>query len=60
MTIIGFSLKFSQYRGLKVTGRNPLSSNSYEYKPHDDPNVMSFIFGDESNAMDLKFTRINR
>lgn len=28
------------------------------YVTHDDPNVISFIFGDETNAMDLKFTRI--
>lgn len=32
MTIIDFSLKFPQYRGLKETRRNPLSRNSYEYK----------------------------
>lgn len=30
------------------------------YVTHDDPNEMSFIFGDETNAMDLKFTRINQ
>lgn len=30
------------------------------YVTHDDPNVMSFIFGDETNAMDLKFKRINQ
>lgn len=30
------------------------------YVTHDDPNVFSFIFGDETNAMDLKFTRINQ
>lgn len=29
------------------------------YVTHDDPNVFSFIFGYETNAMDLKFTRIN-
>lgn len=30
------------------------------YVTHDDPNVMSFIFGDEANAMDLKFKRMNQ
>lgn len=28
------------------------------YVTHEDPNEISFIFGNESNAMDLKFTRI--
>jgi hypothetical protein len=30
------------------------------YVTHDDPDVMSFIFGDGANAMDLKFKRINQ
>lgn len=30
------------------------------YVTHDDPDEMSFIFGDETNAMDLKFTRIKQ
>lgn len=29
------------------------------YVTHDDPDVMSFIFGDETNCMELKFTRMN-